>query len=204
MCRLNQLCYLNPETLSETTNPELEFDYVDISSVGSDVGIRDTQALTFADAPSRARRIVRENDVIISTVRTYLKAVAIIPASQRLIIVSTGFAVLRPKEGVDPRYLLRVVQSEGFLTQVARRSNGVSYPAINASSLVRISVPSPSLPEQRRIVRHLDGEISHVEDLIASCEQTITYLKERRTALISDAIDRLGVASQAVNGGLAA
>lgn len=76
--RLKYLSTINDETLSETTAPEYELLYVDIGSVDATDGIQKKELMFFEDAPSRARRIVREGDTIISTVRTYLRAVAAI------------------------------------------------------------------------------------------------------------------------------
>lgn len=90
----------------------------------------------FAAAPSRARRIVRDGDVIISTVRTYLQAIAAISDPPTNLIVSTGFAVIRPRPGVlDPNYCRYALRESRFLWEVQGRSVGVSYPAINSSDL---------------------------------------------------------------------
>ena len=63
----------NEDKLSDQSDDEYEFDYVDIGSVTYGKGIETYQHMKFGDAPSRARRIVQPKDVIMSTVRTYLK-----------------------------------------------------------------------------------------------------------------------------------
>ena len=68
----------NDETLSENTNSEYEFDYIEIGSVEYGKGVTQVEHMKYKNAPSRARRIVKKNDIIVSTVRTYLRAVAII------------------------------------------------------------------------------------------------------------------------------
>jgi type I restriction enzyme S subunit len=88
---------INDEALPETTDQDYEMDYVDIGSVSLGAGIEKIEHFSFKEAPSRARRIVRDGDVIVSTVRTYLKAIAPITAPPENLIVSTGFAVVRPK-----------------------------------------------------------------------------------------------------------
>lgn len=95
--KLKYYTTFNDEVLGESVDPDYEFRYVDIGSVTLQNGIEQYQSFTFEDAPSRARRIVRSGDVIVSTVRTYLKAVASI-TDDKDVIVSTGFAVIRPKE----------------------------------------------------------------------------------------------------------
>jgi len=79
----------NDEVLPENTDPDYEFDYIDISSVSLIEGIKQREHMTFDRAPSRARRIVRCGDSIVSTVRTYLKAVATIDTEVRDLIVAS-------------------------------------------------------------------------------------------------------------------
>ena len=83
---------INKSTLTDSTPDDFEFNYIDIESVNGS-SIEKTQKLTFTDAPSRARRIVQSGDIILSTVRTYLKAIAKVPDIEGNIVASTGFAV---------------------------------------------------------------------------------------------------------------
>ena len=107
--RLKYSATINDETLPETTDIGFVMSYVDISGVDLHRGIVSSAEMTFEDAPSRARRVVRDGDTIVSTVRTYLGAITPIrnPASNT--IVSTGFAVIRPREIFSDfmSYLLR-------------------------------------------------------------------------------------------------
>ena len=77
--RLKCIASCNDESLAEDTPSNFSFDYVDVGSVKYGLGIVERESMLFADAPSRARRVVRKDDVIVSTVRTYLKSVAQIP-----------------------------------------------------------------------------------------------------------------------------
>ena len=94
--RLKYAATINDEALSEETDADYELQYVDIGSVDSLGNIHDIATYPFADAPSRARRRVRDGDVIISCVRTYLQAIAPVQDPPDNLIVSTGFAVVRP------------------------------------------------------------------------------------------------------------
>jgi restriction endonuclease S subunit len=128
---------MNPDDLSDSTPDDFRITYVDIGSVTQEKGISRTEEYDFITAPSRARRLVREGDTIISTVRTYLKAVAAIQNHPDNMVVSTGFAVLRPSDGVIANFLYRAVQSDLFISRVVSLSEGVGYPAIAPSTLVR-------------------------------------------------------------------
>jgi type I restriction enzyme S subunit len=138
--RLKYSATINDEVLPETTEPDFEFSYVDISSVDGTAGIIAQQPMTFEIAPSRARRVVRNGDTIVSTVRTYLRAIAPINNPPDTLIVSTGFAVVRPRS-VQPRFLFYAIRKSSFVETVVARSVGVSYPAVNASEVATIPVP---------------------------------------------------------------
>lgn len=187
---LKSVTRLNPESLSETTNPDFRFDYIDIGSVVYGKGITTKQLVTFSDAPSRARKLVRENDLIISTVRTYLRAIARIGREDDRNIASTGFAVCRPVSGVDPAFLFYAVHSQPFIEEVVARSTGISYPAINPSTLGDIKLPVPSERDQVAIARFLDRETARIDGLIEKKTRFIALLKEKRTAVITHAVTK--------------
>ena len=94
--RIKHISTLNDEVLKENTDPDTEVEYVEISDVQAGKGITNSTTLLFKDAPSRARRIARDGDVIVSTVRTYLRSISKIENPPVNLIVSTGFAVIRP------------------------------------------------------------------------------------------------------------
>lgn len=176
----------NDEVLTESTTPNYEFRYVDIGSVTLQNGIEQYQSFSFENAPSRARRIVRAGDVIVSTVRTYLKAVASIH-DDKDVIVSTGFAVIRPKE-VDSRFLAYSLANHYFVEMVSSRSTGVSYPAINASAMVNIKNVLPPNDIQKCIADYLDRKTEAVDTAISDKEKLIQLLEEQRTSVICSAV----------------
>lgn len=180
----------NDEVIDERTPPDAEIIYVDISNVDGISGIRSKQSMAFSDAPSRARRRVRHGDVIVSTVRTYLKAIAKINTPEENLVVSTGFAVIRPSKELNPDLLGYLLSASYFVEQVICRSTGVSYPAINASELVGIEVPIPSPSEQIAIATFLDWETSKIDALISEQERLIELLKEKRQSVISQAVTK--------------
>ncbi len=187
--RLKYLATVNDEALAESTDPDVEIAYVDIGNVDSVEGITGGEELVFEDAPSRARRIVRQGDVIISTVRTYLRAIARIEAADANIIVSTGFAVIRPRH-LDDGFIAYALRAPYFVERVVAHSVGVSYPAINASDLACLDIAFPPFAEQRAIAAYLDRETSKIDALVAKKERLIELLQEKRIALISRAVTR--------------
>ncbi|MBD3377260.1 hypothetical protein GF406_19690 [candidate division KSB1 bacterium] len=185
--RLKYQVSINDETLPETTDPDHEMLYVDISGVDPTKGIVHKEVYIFENAPSRARRIVRDGDTIVSTVRTYLRAISPIKEPEENLIVSTGFAVIRPRT-IDKNFLSVTIRAPYFIEEVVSRSVGVSYPAINALEIGSINIPLPPLPEQQAIAAFLDRETSKIDALISKVETAIERLKEYRTSLISSAV----------------
>jgi type I restriction enzyme S subunit len=133
--RMKNLSSINPESLPENTAPTLDMVYVDIGSVDSVGHILQREELTFSSAPSRARRLVRDGDVIVSTVRTYLRAIAAIKHPEPGLVVSTGFAVVRPSESLLCDYAAYELRAPYFVERVVANSKGVSFPAITESEM---------------------------------------------------------------------
>ncbi|NUN99948.1 MAG: restriction endonuclease subunit S [Saprospiraceae bacterium] len=189
--RLKYLATINDESLPESTAPDSEISYIDIGNVDSNGIIDMPTVYRFADAPSRARRVVKNGDVIISTVRTYLQAIAPVESPPNNLIVSTGFAVIRPNpEHLNPNFCKYALRESSFLAEVEKRSVGVSYPAINASELGEILIKITSTELQHRIASFLDQETAHIDALIAAKERMLALLAEKRQALITRAVTR--------------
>lgn len=188
--RIKNIASYNDEALDEKTDPDFELEYVDISSVSLVEGIKSTELMTLEKSPSRARRKVKHGDTIVSTVRTYLKAIAAIKHPPENMIVSTGFAVIRPFQNLNPDFVGYLLQADGFVGDVVANSVGVSYPAINASDLARLPAIEPLAKEQTVIARFLDHKTAQIDALIAKKETLLAKLTEKRTALISHAVTK--------------
>lgn len=187
--KLKYLADYNIESLSEETNGDFNFDYIDIGSVKFGEGIISKENMNFKVAPSRARRIVKEGDVIISSVRTYLRAIAKIEKSDVPQIVSTGFVVFTPKkEKITSDFLYYAISSENLIEQVESNSVGISYPAINAIDIVNFKIPLPSIKEQEEIVIEIDAKCAQIDSLISEKQSLIKDLAEYKKSLIFEAV----------------
>ena len=187
--RLKLVTTTNDDTLSEGEDPLRPISYVDIGSVDSAQGIVEMEEMVFEDAPSRARRLVQEGDTIVSTVRTYLRAIAPVSSPSPDMVVSTGFAVVRPVH-VDPGFSSWALREPGFIEEIVARSVGVSYPAINASEIGELPIPLPPVGEQRAIAAFLDRETGRIDALVERKRRLIERLREYRAALITRAVTR--------------
>lgn len=145
------------QTWNPAREPEREFDYIDLSAVDNTRKvITSATQMRGAAAPSRARQLVAVGDVLVSTVRPNLNAVAVVPPALDGATASTGFTVLRPSARVDGRYLFHWVRSPDFVGDMVRKSTGASYPAVSDRIVKESEVPAPPIAEQRRIAAILD------------------------------------------------
>lgn len=181
---LKYLASYDDETLTQSEiNSNQKINYVDIGAVEFTKGINGYQELLMSEAPSRARKIAKKGDTIISTVRTYLKAIAYLNDDY---IVSTGFCVVRPKK-VNSKYLNYTIMSDSFTGPVSKYAWGVSYPAISSSQLVNIPIPFPeSIEEQLSIVDYLDHKMLQINQLIDIKQEQIDNINKQRQTLIYD------------------
>lgn len=187
---LKYLATINCEVLPEDTSPDRLLRYVDIGSVDSNGVIATVEEMRFEVAPSRARRLPRKGDTILSTVRTYLRAIAFIADDDPELVCSTGFAVVRPGNRVDQRFLSYWLRSDPIVDEVCARSVGVSYPALNPSEVGRLPAPDGQLHWQRSVANFLDRKTAAIDELIRKKERLLELLQEKRKALIAQAVTK--------------
>lgn len=188
--RLKDVAELNVRSLDDSTSGDYVFKYIDISSVSFENGITLGEDLAFRNAPSRARRIVQKGDVLVSTVRTYLRAIADIDWDAENIIASTGFAVFTPNKNINPRFLAYAVKSSEVINQICSISKGISYPAIQATILSSVRIPFYALSEQYVIATYLDKECDKITREIDLLERKVDCYRRLRRSLINRAVTR--------------
>lgn len=187
--RLKNSVYINKDVLSESTNPDYIIQYIDISNVTSGGELIEIQEIPFGQAPSRARRKVKDKDIILSTVRTYLRAIAFIQKAEDNLIASTGFAVVSVNENLlNPQFLFFYAISHLFITGVISNSEGVSYPAISSTKLGDLSILIPPKDEQLQIANYLQQRTAAIDKLIKNTESQISKLQELRKIKIYEAV----------------
>ena len=138
--QLHEVAKINPEGISRSNQPKT-ISYIDISSVGSGV-IQNRQKLDYSNAPSRARRIVKDGDLIWATVRPNRKQFAYIHRPLQDTVVSTGFVVLRPTK-LPASYLYYFLSDDRSVAYLVNHATGSAYPAVNASVFEDMPIPIP-------------------------------------------------------------
>ena len=164
--------------------PSSQFKYVDISSISNDLyKITDFQILTGKNAPSRAKKVIKLNDIIYATVRPYLKRIAIVPQELDNEICSTGFCVIRcDSKPADYRYIFYILLTEWLTQRLTDLQKGSSYPAITDKDIYSQFIPLPHISEQRKIVEVLstvDADIEKTDAIIKETQQLKKGLMEK-------------------------
>ena len=157
---LREICTINPETANLTElYPDSFFNYIDISCVENESGnFLGANKLMTNEAPSRARRLVRQNDVLLSTVRPNLKAFTTLLDVPDRAIASTGFAVLRANsEQLHSGFLIAMLRHENSVNQMIGMMGKGAYPSINQSDVESIQIPLPPIAIQQEIVTEIES-----------------------------------------------
>jgi Restriction endonuclease S subunits len=152
---LGDVCDTNIGTLS--SKEDCLIDYVDISSVDNQKKeISSYKVFKSSEAPSRARQLIQKNDVLVSTVRPNLNAVAMVTTeTPNVMVASTGFCVLRSKEALDNNYLFHFTKSKTFINSLVKAAKGASYPAVSNADVYGTYIPLPPVKTQQRIANEL-------------------------------------------------
>lgn len=145
IANLKELARVNPTSLNPQDKPET-IQYVDISSVSTN-RIEEITTYAAAEAPGRARRRVKHGDVIWSSVRPANRAYCLVYEPHEDLIVSTGFAVIRPNVTTPFTFLFFAVTSNPFVDQMTAVAKGAAYPATSFDDFgkAKLLVPTEDL-----------------------------------------------------------
>jgi len=197
---LEEVCIKAAIVQRKTVNPNEELFYLDIGAIDNTSNkIISYKNYKWKDAPSRAQQIVYQNDILFSTVRTYLRNIAQIET--KLYdgqIASSGFTVIRGNPiATNPKYLFYLTISHSFLQPLNELQTGTSYPAVRDSDVFSQSILLPPLPEQHRIVAKIEELFSSLDKGIESLKTAQQQLKVYRQAVLKYAFaGRFGYAQR--------
>lgn len=155
---------------TENKNPEKEFpedyfDYIDIASIDSKTKkIIETKKILGKDAPSRAKQLIKMNDILVSTVRPNLNAVSLVSNKLNNQICSTGYCILRADNKIFiPEYLFFTSQTYSFVNSLVNKTKGANYPAVSNKNIKSLKIPLPPL---------------HLQQTFASIVKQVEKIKE--------------------------
>ena len=175
---LNELAIINGTNLKKGAAQD-RICYIDISSVTTN-HIDDLTEIALADAPGRARRLVRHGDVIWSSVRPANRAYCLIYEPPKNLVASTGFAVISPKPDIPFTFINFAVTSDSFVEQMAMVAKGSAYPATSFDDFGKAKVLRPSAELLARFHAQCEPMFRRRHQL----RQTNTALAQQRDALL--------------------
>ncbi len=183
--KLGEVCVSKTGTRSPSDTPDSIFSYVDITSVDNvSKRIVAPKELIGRDAPSRARQIIRAGDVLVSTTRPNLNAVALVPPELDNQIASTGFCVLRGGDEIDSEFLFSFVRTPEFVSSLTELTKGALYPAVNDKQVFSQFISLPPKGEQRRIAARLREQMAEVERARAAVQAQLDAAQSLPAALL--------------------
>lgn len=177
---LSDLVYVDKKSLGKNTPDDFEFKYISLSDVATGRIGANLEMHKLATAPSRARRVLQNGDILLSTVRPNLKGFAKISEKHADCIASTGFSVLTPKKRVSADYIYQYIFSSHVTGQIDSLVVGSNYPAINSSDVAGLKVYCPTYEEQQKIASVLTAADKEIELL----QVKLAHLKEEKKALM--------------------
>lgn len=176
LVRLDEVAYINQNTLKSSTDQSFEFKYLDIASITGPKLVGELISYKFKDSPSRARRILKKGSIVLSLVRPYHKAFVMLENPEG-IISSTGTGVVDVKEIVLNRFLFHQFFCNRFQLFCEMMMSGTNYPAITPENLKQFKVFIPrTLETQNKIADQLDHHDFIITQLRLNLK-TITELK---------------------------
>jgi type I restriction-modification system DNA methylase subunit len=168
MMKLGDVVDINP-------NDKHNYEYINYIDIGSIDNHKITNIQKIDDNfPSRAKRCLKLNDIIVSSVRPNLKKISIIDINENNLICSTGFCVIRCNSNINCKYIYELIKSEDVTNYLVKNSGGNSYPAFNQDVLKNLEIPVPSLEIQEDIINKINklNEQSSHYDTYAKFIQT--------------------------------
>ena len=154
---LGSICEINPETLK---NKQFDYiNYIDIGSVKDEI-INNIQHIK-ENFPSRAKRIIKKNDILFSTVRPNLKGYTLINDNIVHGVVSSGFAVIRSLN-IHPYYIYTLLRNDTITEYLMANTTGSNYPVVNSSAFEKIKI---KIPKNKKLIQELETTFQQIETL---------------------------------------
>ncbi|MFC2696126.1 MAG: restriction endonuclease subunit S [Candidatus Absconditicoccaceae bacterium] len=169
---LGEITQMNLESISTNFGYD-KILYLDTGSI-TENKIEQLQTVEIKDAPSRAKRLVKEGDIIYSTVRPNQKHFGFMKNLPKNLVVSTGFTVISPEKDIDGKFIYYYI-TQNYITeklhQIAEQAVS-AYPSIRPENIKQLPIHLPPLPEQQAIAAVLSSFDDKIE-LLRAENQTL-------------------------------
>lgn len=192
MLALKEICEKVETVKRKEKNPEEELLYLDIGGIDNNTNkISYYKKYKWKDAPSRAQQIIYMDDILFSTVRTYMKNIVLL--ENKVYdgqIASSGFCVIRGnKKTVNPKFIFYYSISQIFLQPLNELQTGSSYPAVRDKDVFSQPIPLPIIAEQNKIIEAIESRLSVAEKLEESISQSLVQAEALRQSILKKAFE---------------
>lgn len=191
--QLSEVVDLNPGLDKTAYRNDLEVSFVPMAAVEAGNGRMNVSQTKHFATVKKGYTPFREGDVLFAKITPCMEngKMAVVPKlTNDLGFGSTEFHVLRPRTGIDPRYVYYFVSSQSFRREAAHRMTGaVGQKRVPQSFLEEASVPVPVFDDQRRIVAEMEKQFSRLDEAVASLKRVKANLKRYRAAVLKAAVE---------------
>ncbi|WP_111710166.1 restriction endonuclease subunit S [Lutibacter citreus] len=182
--RLDKIAKINASSLKSNTDPNYEFEYLDLAGIIEPKVIGELKKIKFSEAPSRAKRVVLDNSIVLAMVRPYQRAFAYVEDGGN-IIASTGTAVVNVNEGIKSKFIFHQFFSKKFTRYCEDRMTGTSYPAITPSDVEEFKV---AIPKNKYLIAEETLKLDELDSSIVIIKSKISSSKSLQKSLINQVL----------------
>jgi len=179
--RLDKIAKINASSLKSKTDPSYEFKYLDLAGIIEPKVIGELKKMKFSEAPSRAKRVVSDNSIILAMVRPYQQAFAYVDEGEN-IIASTGTAVVDVNDEINSKFIFHQFFSKKFTRYCENRMTGTSYPAITPDDVEQFKI---AIPKNENIIISGTNKLEDLDDSIKVIKSKIQSSKALQKSLIN-------------------
>lgn len=178
---LKKIAKINSNSLKSSTDPNYEFQYLDIAGIVEPKVIGQLKTMKFSDAPSRAKRIIDDNSIVISMVRPYQKSFVFVENAQD-IIASTGTGVIKVNDGIKDKFVFHQFFSKKFLRYCEDRMSGTNYPAITPIDLEQYRI---GIAKDLELMQSVSNKLEEFDKSANALKSKIITSKSLQKSLIN-------------------
>lgn len=190
---LSEVVDLNPRLDKSSYRDDLEVSFVPMAAVEAGSGRMEVSQTKYFATVKKGYTPFREGDVLFAKITPCMEngKMAVVPKlSNGLGFGSTEFHVLRPHQGIDPRYVYYFVSSQGFRREAAHRMTGaVGQKRVPKSFLEEATIPVPHFDDQQRIVAEIEKQFSRLDEAVANLKRVKANLKRYKAAVLKAAVE---------------
>lgn len=179
--QISEIGKLNDKNFSPEENAE--YKYIELADIGSQGEISNCTLAKGSELPTRARRIVRKGDVLVSSIEGSLQSCAIVPSEFDGALCSTGFYVIEP-ETMNAETLLILLKSENIQLLLKKGCSGTILTNISKEEFLKIRIPV--LPPE------IQSKIASLVQLSSSCRAESRRLLQNAKTLVEQEIENQG------------